>query len=135
MSLLQRSVITALVAVHLAANFWHSGAHTELSVDLSPVQLTFVIIVILLAPIAAGVLVWTRWMTIGLWLLVLSMAAALLFGVYHHYILVSPDNIAHLPDGPHEAHAGFIDSAASLALLELTAALYGAFCLGARAVR
>ena len=135
MPFLQRSVITALVAVHLVASFWHGGAHTELSVDLSPIQLTFVISVILLAPIAAGVLVWTRFVTIGLWLLLLSMAAALLFGVYHHYILVSPDNIAHLPDGTHEAHAGFIGSAASLALLELAAALYGAFCLGVRSAR
>jgi hypothetical protein len=135
MSLLQRSVITVLVGIHLVANFWHSGAHTELSVDLAPIQLTFVIIAVLLAPIAAGVLVWTRWMTIGLWLLVLSMTAALLFGVYHHYILVSPDNIAHLPDGTHEAHAGFIDSASSLALLELATALYAAFCLGVRTAR
>jgi len=135
MSLLQRSIITALVAVHLVANFWHSGAHTELAIDLSPIQLTFVIIAILLAPIAAGALVWTRFVTFGLWLLVLSMTGALLFGVYHHYILVSPDNIAHLPDGTHEAHARFIDSAAGLALLELAAALYGAFCLGVRTAR
>ena len=135
MSLIQRSFITALVAAHLAANFWHSGAHTELAINLSPIQITFVIIAILVAPIAAGGLVWTRFVAFGLWLLVLSMTAALLFGVYHHYILVSPDNIAYLPDGTHEAHARFIDSAASLALLELATALYGAFCLGVRAAR
>ena len=28
------------------------------------------------------------------------MAAALVFGIYWHYVAVSPDNVAHLPDGP-----------------------------------
>jgi hypothetical protein len=60
---------------------------------------------------------------------------ALLFGAYHHYILVSPDNIGYLPHAPADAHSTFIDSAAALALLELASALYGAFCLGSRSAR
>ena len=62
----------------------------------------------------------------------LSMIGAFLFGGYHHYVLVSPDNIEHLPHGPPHSHAQFISSAAAIALLELGAALYGAFCLGSR---
>lgn len=135
MSQLQKSVITALVAIHVAANVWHSGAHTELMIDLPAIKLAFVIVAILLAPIVSGILVWTRFATLGLWILVVSMLGALVFGVYHHYVLISPDNVAHLPDGSAEAHGRFISSAATLALLELAAALYGTFCLGTRAAR
>jgi hypothetical protein len=126
-------VISVLVAVHLAVNIWHSGGHTELAIALPPIKLAFVVVVILLAPIVSGVLVWTRYVTLALWLFAGSMVGGLVFGVYHHYVLVSPDNIAHLPDGPAQAQAGFIASAGVLALLELGCALYGAFSIGARA--
>jgi hypothetical protein len=135
MSVLQKTVIGALVAIHLAANVWHGGAHRELVIDPSSSQLAFIVVVILMAPVVSGVLVWTRFVTPGLWMLLLSMLGALLFGVYHHYILISPDNIAHLPDGSHEAHERFASSAATLAVLELAGAVYGAFCLGARGAR
>ena len=127
-----RIVISALVAVHLAVNIWHSGGHTELAIGLPPIKLAFVVVVILLAPIVSGVLVWTRYATLALWLFTASMAGGLVFGVYHHYVLVSPDNIAHLPDGPAQAQAGFIASSGVLALLELACALYGAYAIGAR---
>ncbi len=130
MTAVHRSIITALVAVHLAANLWHGGAHTALAVDLPPEKLAFVIAVILIAPVVAAVLVWTRFLTVGVWLLLLSMLGALLFGVYHHYILVSPDNVAHLPNGPVEVQGRFIGSAALLAILELTGSLYAAYVLG-----
>ena len=130
--MLDKAVITALVAVHLAVNIWHSGGHTELAIGLPPIKLVFVIVVILLAPIVSGVLIWTRYALFGTWLFLLSMVGALVFGVYHHYVLVSPDNVGHLPDGPAQAQAGFIASAGALALLELAGALYGAFSLGAR---
>jgi hypothetical protein len=123
-------VITALVVVHLVATLWHGDAHTQLAIGLPPEKTIFVFVVILIAPVVAAGLVWTRYISIGLWVFVLSMLGALLFGVYHHYILVSPDNIGHLPIGSPESHSQFISSAAVIALLELASALYGAFCLG-----
>lgn len=124
-----RIVITGLVAMHLAASLWHGGAHTQLAIILPPEKTIFVFIVILIAPIAVAGLVWTRYFSIGLWVFFLSMLGALLFGAYHHYVLVSPDNISHLPGSP-ESHSQFIASAAVIALLELASALYGAYCLG-----
>jgi hypothetical protein len=59
------------------------------------------------------------------------MLGALLFGAYHHYVLVSPDNIHHLPEGSGHDHSAFALSAAAMALSELAAATYGAFSLGA----
>jgi len=132
---MNRIAITALVLVHLVATIWHGDAHTQLAIELPPEKTIFVYVVILVAPIAAAGLMWTRYVAVGLWLFVLSMLGALLFGVYHHYVLVSPDNIGHLPAGSSESHAQFIASAAAIALLELAAALYGAFCLGAESAR
>lgn len=127
--------IAILVAIHLVVAVWHGNAHTELAIALPPVKNAFVIMVILIAPLVAASLAWTRHFLVGLWVFFLSMLGALLFGAYHHYILVSPDNIGHLPSGSADHHSTFIASAAVLALLELTSALYGAFCLGLRSAR
>ena len=132
---MRRSLITALIVVHLAASLWHGSAHTQLAIELPPEKTAFVFLVILIAPIVAAVLVWTRYVSIGLWVFLLSMLGALLFGAYHHYVLVSPDNIGHLPAGSTESHSQFITSAAVIALLELAAALYSAFCLGVHSHR
>jgi len=127
--------ITGLVTAHLAATLWHGSAHTRLAIALPPEQNAFVYVVIVIAPLVALGLVWTRYFPIGVWMFFLSMLGALLFGAYHHYVLISPDNIGHLPSGSPESHAAFIASAAVLTLLELASALSGAFCLGAHAAQ
>jgi hypothetical protein len=127
-----RIAITALVVIHLAASLWHGDAHTRLAIDLPPEKNIFVLVVILAAPIVAAGLVWTKYSSIGLWMFVISMLGALLFGVYHHYVMISPDNVHHLPAGNPEFQSQFTSSAAVIALLELASALYGAFCLGSR---
>jgi NADPH:quinone reductase-like Zn-dependent oxidoreductase len=123
-------LISGLVTIHLAANLWHGSAHTQLAIALPPGKTAFVFVVILIAPIVAAGLVWTRYISIGLWVFFLSMLCALLFGAYHHYVLVSPDNIGHLPGRSPESRSQFIASAAVIALLELASALVGAFSLG-----
>ena len=125
-------LIAGLVTIHLAASLWHGSAHAQLAIALPPHKNTFVYVVILIAPIVAAGLVWTRYISIGLWVFFLSMLGALLFGAYHHYVLVSPDNIAHLPSGSSESHSQFIASAGVIALLELASALVAAFALGSR---
>ena len=123
--------ITGLVAVHLAASLWHGSAHTHLGIELSTAKTAFVFAVILVAPIVGAALVWTRFIRIGLWVFFLSMLGAFLFGVYHHYVFVSPDNISHLPSGSPEFHSQFITTAGVIAALELASALYGALRLRA----
>jgi hypothetical protein len=127
---MKRLVITGLVAVHLAASLWHGDAHTRLAIYLPAAKTLFIFIVILIAPIVAALLVWTRFISIGLWVFFLSMLGSFLFGAYHHFLLVSPDNIHHLPAGSPEAHSQFITSAGVIALIELGSALYAAYCLG-----
>ena len=128
---MNKLLVAAVVAVHLAASLWHGNAHTRLAIDLPAAKTLFVFIVILIIPVVAASLVWTRYISVGLWLMFLSMLGSFLFGAYHHFWLVSPDNIGHLPAGSPEAHSQFVTSAGVIALLELAAALYGAYCLGA----
>lgn len=125
-----RLVVAALAAVHLVVTLWHSGAHTELAIGLPPLKLAYAYAVIVIAPPVAAALLWTRFARAGLWVFTLAMLGSLLFATYHHYILVSPDNIAHLPEGTPEAHARFVSSAGISALLELASALLGAYLLG-----
>lgn len=133
--LITQIAITGLVVIHLVATLWHGSAHTALTINLSPAQNAFVYLVILIGPLAAAALVWTRYFSVGLWVFFLSMLGAFLFGAYYHYVLVSPDNIGHLPPGSPEAHSQFIASAAAIAVVELASALYGAFCLGEQQTR
>ena len=122
--------VSALVAIHLIATLWHGNAHTDLSIGLPPLKNLYVYTVILAAPIVGAILTWTRFARWGSAVFALAMLGALLFGVYHHYILISPDNIAHLPGGPAEAHSQFIRSAELIAFVELSSALFGFFAMG-----
>jgi hypothetical membrane protein len=124
-----KGTITGLVAVHLGITLWHGNAHQRLGVTLSPEQKLFVYGVIVIAPIVATLLLWLHRETTGAWLFFLSMLGALLFGVYHHYVLVSADNVHYLPAGSAGVRAAFVTSAGALALLELAAVIYGALCL------
>src|SRR5512147_1726592 len=115
---MNKVAIAILVAIHLAVTVWHGNAHAELSITLPPEKNAFVLMVILIAPLVGALLVWTRHVLVGLWVFFLSMLGALLFGAYHHYILVSPDNISHLPGGSPASHSQFVASAHVIALLE-----------------
>ena len=92
-------IVTLVVLVHLVVNVLHGRAHTELGVGLSNWQQAYVLLVILLAPLVALLLTWTRYPRTGLWLLLLSMLGALIFGAAYHYVIISNDHVAHLPPG------------------------------------
>lgn len=129
---MRRIVITGFVAVHLAATLWHGSLHSQLRINLSPGQTLFVFGVILGAPIVGAALVWTRYVSSGLWVFFLSMLGSFLFGVFNHYVMVSPDNINFLPGTNLASQHQFTISAGVIALIELASTLYGAFCLGLR---
>ena len=122
-------VIAVLAVLHLGVTLWHGNAHTVLEITLPLAKTAFVVVVIVLAPLVAASLMWTRHAVAGVWLFFVSMLGALLFGVYHHYVLASPDNVGQLPHGSAGAASSFISSAAALAVLELASTIYGALCL------
>ena len=112
-----RIVCTVAVLAHLVVNLVHGRAHGELDVGLSEWQNIYVITVILIAPLIAMLLLWTRYARVGVLVLVISMAGSLIFGVIYHYVVVSPDHVSHLPPGT--AQVDFRMSAFLLALTEL----------------
>jgi hypothetical protein len=85
---------TAIVVIHAIANGLHGLAHVEIPVALSLLQSLFVGIVIFPIPIIAAILLWTKFYRIGSWLLFSSLAGSLLFGIYNHFIAISPDHVS-----------------------------------------
>ena len=90
---------TLVVLAHLVVGVAHDMAHKDLVVELTTFQNGFVNLFYLGLPIVAAVLVWTPLARSGAALLALSMAASLVFGIWFHFIFVSPDHVAHLPAG------------------------------------
>jgi ACR3 family arsenite efflux pump ArsB len=114
---------TVSVLVHLVVSIIHGRAHEGLAVGLSSWQNMYVLIVIVIAPLIAMLLIWTRLARAGLVLLVISMAGSLIFGVIYHYVVISPDHISHLPPG--DAQGLFRTTALLLVLTELFGVVVG----------
>ena len=85
---------TAIVIVHAIAHTLHGLAHAKIPISLSLSQSLFIGIVIILIPIIAAALLWTRFFRIGLWFLLSSLFGAIVFGLYNHYLVISPDHIS-----------------------------------------
>lgn len=89
--------LTALgvVAIHFMVVVLHSIAHEVLSVKATPAQLAFIIPVIIVAPVVAGILL-PKFVRTGTILLAASMLGSLVFGVYYHFIADTIDHVAHV---------------------------------------
>jgi hypothetical protein len=118
-----RIVCSVAVLAHLVVNVLHGRAHESLNVGLSTWQNIYVITVILIAPLIAMLLVWTRYARLGVVVLVISMAGSLIFGAIYHYVVVSPDHVSHLPPG--DAQGLFRMTALLLILTELLGLVAG----------
>jgi CHASE2 domain-containing sensor protein len=122
-------VLLSAVAVlaHLVVSIVHGRAHEGLRVGLSNWQNIYVLTVILIAPLIAMLLTWTRLARSGLILLVISMAGSLIFGVAYHYVVISPDHVSHIPPG--DAQGLFRTTALLLVLTELFGVVVGLWAL------
>ena len=111
-----RIAATVILAVHAVVAVVHDLAHRDLGIELTAAQTTYINLVIVAAPVVAVILIWTRLQWAGAILFTVSGAGSLLFGLYYHYVLVSPDHVFYLPDG--DLQSAFRITAALLALLE-----------------
>jgi hypothetical protein len=91
---------TAAVVVHGIPLVLHSMAHVQLGIYLpSTLANIYIWVVLLAAPVVAAVLLWAGRIRAGAWLLVLSMLGSLVFEVYNHFMVMSPDHVSQVPAG------------------------------------
>jgi hypothetical protein len=119
-----------LVGFHFLTVVLHSVAHEVLSVKATPAQLAFIIPVIILAPLIAG-LALPKFMRAGAALLLASMVGSLVFGLYYHFVADTIDHVAHVAHrGPAFWSATFQVTAYLLAVFEVFGAAAGVLMAG-----
>lgn len=92
---LQFSVL--LVVFHFIVVGVHGIAHQIIPVPISALQYLFIVLIITLAPVVAVVMLQNNFSKTGAVLLLCSMLGALIFGIYNHFIVISPDHISQIP--------------------------------------
>src|SRR5262245_12031292 len=88
-------LLTLGVLLHLGVTVLHGSAHTWAVVPVSTGSNIFIFTVIVAAPLVGLAILWFLSISRGAWLVALSLTAALLFGVVNHFVLESPDHVAH----------------------------------------
>jgi hypothetical protein len=106
--------LTAIVLAHLIISIVHGAAHAGAHVPLSPAANLFVILVIVAGPLVGLSALWPA-ERIGSWIIALTMAGSLVFGVVNHFVLASPDHVAHIDS---EWRTLFATTAVLLAITE-----------------
>jgi hypothetical protein len=114
--------LTGIVGVHAAVSIVHGAAHAGAGVGLSPAASLFVLLVILGGPIAGLIIHSKQVGPTGAWVIAMTMAGALVFGVVNHFALDSGDRIDRVA-GPWAAT--FRTTAALLAPIEATGVAIG----------
>ena len=107
----------------------HGAAHRILNVEASPSQTLFIAVFIIIAPLLAGILIWKSARVAGAVTLAVSMAGALIFGLYNHFVLISPDHVLHVKGEPAAWVTIFQTTAALLALVEAAGVVAGIMML------
>ena len=84
-----------MVAAHLVVTVFHGLAHTEARVFLSPAATVFVLLIIVAAPLVGMALSWVA-PRIGGYVACAALSASFVFGVVNHFMLATPDHVAHV---------------------------------------
>ena len=112
-------LLVVLVIAHLGVAIVHGRAHDNAKVSLAPAGTVFVVLVILIAPLAGLAITLLRPRG-GAALVSASMIGALIFGVVNHFLLSSPDHVSQVDP---RWRALFASTAILLALSEAAAAI------------
>ena len=90
-----RRWIAVVVGIHLVISIVHGMAHSEANVLLSPGATLFVFVVILAGPLLGLAVLWPA-ERLGSWVIAITMAGSFVFGLLKHFVLASPDHVAHV---------------------------------------
>ena len=121
-----------IILAHLGISIFHGRAHQGAMVTLTTFGSVYVLVVITLAPLVAGGLLFTRWDRIGALLLALSMLGSFAFGGWYHFLSATNDHVSQV-HGPWRST--FIWTAIVLAVSELVGVMIGIFAFRANAKR
>lgn len=124
-------LVTISVLAHHIIAYHHGTQHTLLGIEMAAWQTGFINGVILILPVLGLGLLWTRWRTVGAYAVMTGMLGALVFGIVHHYLVMSPDHISRLPAAEPHVHGVFIWTAAAIAMLEGVAGMSAAYVAAA----
>lgn len=118
-----RSLLVTIVLVHFAVVIIHGAAHTHLHIELTPFERMYALVVILLTPLVAAGMLWTGFWRAGASLLAVSMAGALVFGGYKHFLSRTNDDVSQMSHA--DWGAIFLVSSILLFVTEATGILAG----------
>ena len=118
---------TVILVVHGSVLFLHDMAHANLQIYLPLLKYVFAYAVIVFAPLLATIMLWTRWRRYGTWIFLFSMFGSLVFGAYHHFVLISNDHVRYAPQGTWLSV--FRATAVLLAILEAGGCWFGIWAL------
>jgi F0F1-type ATP synthase membrane subunit a len=91
----KEQALAAVVLTHLAISLVHGRAHEGAQVPLPFAGTLFVYIVILAGPLVGLGL--SRWRPrTGAWIVALTMAGALIFGLVNHFLIDGSDHVANV---------------------------------------
>jgi hypothetical protein len=90
-----RTWLTAIVAGHLIICAVHGAAHDGAHVPLSMAASLFVYVVILAGPPAGLAVMWIARRP-GAWIVALTMAGSLAFGLLNHFVFAGPDHVSQI---------------------------------------
>jgi hypothetical protein len=122
-----KTIATVLVILHLLVVMVHGQAHQQLHIEPSTWQRVFTVTVILIGPVLAMALLWTRFRKIGYAVLLATMAGSLVFGLAYHFFIPGSDNALELQSGHWESL--FRSTAIWLAVTEAAAVVWSALAL------
>lgn len=124
-------VFVGLVFAHLAAVLVHTVAHLALQILPGPADTVFIVVVIMVAPVASlPILRFNRPLASGL--LAVVMAAAFAYGVQGHYLVSGPDNVTIIASDPWTLV--FVVTGAVLGVLQVASVIVAAIVFS-RSVR
>lgn len=118
-----RFAAAMLICLHGLVVVVHAISHAGINVWADLFSSIFIGVVIVIAPLVALYLLYTRWLRWGALLLVLAMLGSLLFGVWEHFVLPGADNIASTQPGVWQLP--FRLTAVLLALIEFAGTFAG----------
>ncbi len=127
---LLRGWLATAVICHAIVSLWHGVEHIHARVSLTTMQQVFIGVVVGLLPLVGMAMLWAgnpRKKRGGVWLIMISMFASLVFGFLNHFVLSSPDYVLSVP--MQLRRHGFVLSAALLVVTETVGTLIGIVAL------